>query len=326
MTQPALEVALQRAAMVCSLIQGEVLSLGDACITLADAGNPLSAAAVRVATEGGVHSGMICVPQDGVDDVVLLSQTCDLQATTATEYHCLVAPVMSVSAPRAHEAWRGRRPAEAGLPWIDQESVADLSRITTIERSLLVGVLSRGRPRNLNESLHFSQTVARYLTRPALPDHINEVLSPFLARMKERYDRQSPEGRCMHRVSEMRLEGMPDIEAIDTALKVLMVFEEPELPPLPQGSRLDDDRIDQLVSRGYAAAAEAVEAATDAVHKREAWTALSECWVQPSIEMAAQTPSVGSVDVEVLSGEEFSYARSLNAPILDYSYLSTRAA
>ena len=39
---------------------------------------------------------------------------------------------------------------------------------------------------------------------------------------------------------------------------------------------------------------------------------------------AAQTEDLGSVEANVLNGEELSYARSRNTPVLDLQYLSTR--
>jgi hypothetical protein len=73
-------------------------------------------------------------------------------------------------------------------------------------------------------------------------------------------------------------------------------------------------------------AAEAVEGASNPASKREAWMALAACWIQPSQARIANFLGVGSVGVAVLNGEELTYARSLNAPILDVRYLSTRAA
>ena len=97
MTQLTLiESALQRAAVVSSLLQGEVLGVADACVVLAEASAPLSAEAADIAVSAGTGSGLIVVPH-AVDDVVLLTQTCDLQFTTAAEHRCLVAPVMHVS-------------------------------------------------------------------------------------------------------------------------------------------------------------------------------------------------------------------------------------
>jgi hypothetical protein len=54
--------------------------------------------------------------------------------------------------------------------------------------------------------------------------------------------------------------------------------------------------------------------------------ALAECWIKPSVDLAPTVDGVGSVVISVLNGEELSYARSLNAPILDLRYLSSRAA
>ncbi len=165
MTQLTLiESALQRAAAVSSLLQGEVLGVADACVVLAEASAPLSSEAADIAASEDIRSGLIVVPH-AVDDVVLLTQTCDLQFTTAAEHRCLVAPVIHVSERFAYEAWRGRRPGFAGLPWVGLTAVADLSRITTVERSVLVTAVSRGRPHTLRERLHFAETVGRYLQR-----------------------------------------------------------------------------------------------------------------------------------------------------------------
>ena len=94
-----------------------------------------------------------------------------------------------------------------------------------------------GRPRTLREQLHFAETISRYLTRPALPDPVNEVLSPFVKRIAEKHDRESAEGRCAHKVSELRVEATPDIDHEEPALNVLMILEEDELPLLPEGSK-----------------------------------------------------------------------------------------
>lgn len=326
MTQPTLlEAALQRAAAVSSFIQGEALGAADACVVLAEAAAPLSPEAVELAANEGIAGGLITVPHV-VDDVVLLTQTCDLQLTTPDEHRCLVAPVTRVTAKVAYEALRGRRPGLAGLPWVDPTAVADLSRITTVERSVIVGAVSRGRPRTPGERFHFAETISRYLTRPALSDPINAVLSPFVKRIAEKHDKQSAEGRCAHKVSELRLEATPDIDHEKPALNVLVILEEDELTKLPAGALVDDARVDELIVAGRDAAAEAVHRAGDPVAKREAWTALAECWIKPSVDLAPTLDGVGSVEISVLNGEELSYARSLNAPILDLRYLSTRAA
>lgn len=327
MTYPAaLDESLERASIVRGLIQGEVLPLPDACVVLANAAAPLSPAAAAAARESGVSEGPVYVPQDGVESVVLLTQTCDLQETTASEHLCLVAPVIQVTETAAYEALRGRRPPWVGLPWVDSTSVGDLTRITAVERSLVAGLRSLGRPRGPQERQHLGDMIGRFLSRSALPDDVNMALKPLAALIQKRHDKNSPEGHCWNIVDELRVEATPDLDADEMALTVLVVLPEIELPLMPSGAQLDHDRIDDLISAGAGAASRAVQEASDVVAKREAWTALAECWVAVTQDAAGRVAGIETVDIEVLSAEELSYARSRNAPLLDLRYLTTRAA
>lgn len=327
MTETTLvEESLHRAAgAVAGLIQGEVLAVPDACVVIADASAPLSDDTVREAREAGVADGLIVVPQPGVDAVALLTQTCDLQETTDKEHTCLVAPIVKVSPVEARAALRGQGMSFAALPWVDDVSVADLSRITTVERSVLVDVVSLGRPGTPEERLNFSERVIRYLTRPALPDPINVALRPLVSTIKRRHGKDSAEGRCANRVQELRLEATPSLDDPEPALEVLVVLEEAELPTVSVG-RVRQGAVDALIEQGSASAATAVEAADGPVSKREAWTALAECWIDEARRGAVDVEGVDAVQITVLNGEELSYARSLSAPILDLIYLSTKVA
>jgi hypothetical protein len=148
----------------------------------------------------------------------------------------------------------------------------------------------------------------------------------IVGRIAEKHDRESAEGRCAHKVSELRLEATPGIDHEEPALNVLMILDEDELPRLPKGAYIDDHQIDRLIGAGRTLAAEAVHQAGDPVAKREAWMALAECWIKPAVDLVPTVDGVGSVEITVMNGEELSYARSLSAPILDLRYLTTRAA
>jgi hypothetical protein len=327
MTQPAHRgpygSALERAAAVANLIQGEVLAIADTCAVVGDAAAPLSDEVAAQAEQSGMTTGLVAAGV-AADEVVLLTQTCDLQVTNERECRCLVVPVRKVHPPFAREAARGRRPGYVALPWLDDRSVADLGLVTTVERSVLVGALSMARPRTPTERLHFADMVARSITRPALPNDINDVLAPFLKRIADRHDKNSAEGRCLERVMEFRLEATPDVDAPAPALTVLMIIEETDLPSGLPGAEIDDDRVDILKDAGIAASAQAVLDAATPMESREAWTALGELWIQPAVEMASAGSAVGSINVVALNGEELSYARSRNTPVLDLRYLSTR--
>lgn len=326
MTVPALEASLRRASAVQGLVQGEVLPLQDACVVLADASAPLSNAAAAAATGAGLSSGLVYVPQDNVENVVLLTQTCDLQETNAGEFLCLVAPVIQVSEKVAYEALRGRRPPLVGLPWVDSTSVGDLTRITAVERSLVVGLTSLGRPRSPAARQHLGDLIGRFLSRPALPDHVSQVLRPMGELIQKRHDKHSPEGACWRLVTELRVEASPDLDAADLALNVLVVVSEVELPALRPEVRVSNSHVDELIAAGVDAAAKAVHAAQDGLAKRESWTALAECWVAAIQDGVADVPGIDALEITVLSDEELSYARSRNAPLLDLRYLTTRAA
>jgi hypothetical protein len=123
----------------------------------------------------------------------------------------------------------------------------------------------------------------------------------------------------------VRLEATPHLEAPTPALNVLLVIQTADLLPLPTGERLSNERIDALVLSGIDPAARAVlGAGIDPVDSREAWTALAELWLKPSVEALVNEPLVGSLTIEVMNGKELDYERSVEAPALDVHYLSTR--
>jgi hypothetical protein len=318
--------ALARAQAVSGLSQGEVLRIPDFVVWVGDSAWPLTEATEAAAQEVDANGGLVLVPE-AIDLGVLLTQTCDLQRTTLGTPFCQLAPVIEADPGFVREVSRGRRPGYVWLPWHNPETaIGDLSRITTVERSLLVSTPRLGHPRTTIESLHFAESVSRHFTRAAIPDPVSEVLRPFLSRMKERHDRQSPEGRCIAKVANLRLEGVPDLAAEIPDIVVLLVLDESDLPS-PVGSvDVSDERIDALIAAGLDAATRRTLEAREPVELREAWTALAELWLRPSVEAAGESPEIGSLQVEVLNGEELSFARSRKAPELDLAYLTTRAA
>lgn len=324
MSHPAaLDAALAHASAVALLMQGEVLRAEDICLAVANAAQPLTEEARESAEAADAIDGEVVV---GVvsDAVVLLTQTCDLQETKGGKLHCLVAPVVRVPAQVAREAAAWRQLGLVPLPWIDDATVADVTRITTVERSVLVGRESLGRPRANAEELKFAEALTRYLNRPANPDDVNDVLRPFVKRIKDRHDRQSDEGQVLRLVSDVRIEAAPNMDDPAPALSVLLLVEDSDLPSLAPGEELSQNVIDELRSRGLAAACKSVLEAPGPLAKREAFTAVAELWLEPSLAVVNDFDGVGSLEIQVLNGEDLSYARARNAPPLDVQYLTSR--
>jgi hypothetical protein len=316
--------ALVRAAAVQNLIQGEVLELPDACVVLADAEWPLDAASADAAA--AQNNEGVAVVGRAADIFVLLTQTCDLQHTDEESYLCQIAPVFECAPELAHSVERGRRPGLAAVPWFSDGHVADLALITTVERSLIVEKPSLARPQTAQERLHFAEAVSRHFTRAALPDPVCLVLAPFLERIKEKQGRKSEEGQCIQRIATLRVEASPDLDAPAPNLTLLIVLDDPHLPPLPDGDEIDQSRVDALVARSTQDVAKEIVRSRDPLRIREGWYALAEKWIQRCVEIAAATEDVGAIDVEVLSGRELDFTRARNAPELDLAYMSTRAA
>lgn len=308
-----------------AMIQGEVLDLADACVVLADAAAPMDELSRAVQQEIGIDTGLMTVPHP-VDQVAMLTQTCDLQETTDEEHHCQVAPVLIKHPTFVREASRGHRPGYAALPWIGDDRVVDLSRITTLERAVVVDKPTIGRPRTAQERLDFAEAVNRHLTRVALDPEIVAVLHPFLSKIKARAGKNSDEGRCLDHVEEFRLDADPDLDDPSPALTVLVVLRGENLPRLPRGVTVDDERVDAVQASGIAGACRAILTANTELALREAWTALAELWIEPAVDAAEQEPRVGSIFVEVVNEEELTYGRSRRSPVLDLRYLSTRPA
>ena len=188
MTEPgeSREEALRRAASVASFVQGEVLEVPDVCVVVVDLAWPLDDSSAAMATSEGGDLAVVPAPSESV---VLLTQTCDLQRTTPESRFCQVAPVTNGSPAFARQVHRGYWPGWVDLPWHWPTSVADLFQITTLERSVLVGVASRGRPGTPWQRAHVAERVGRHFSRAALPDAVSAALRPFVDRIKKKYDK-----------------------------------------------------------------------------------------------------------------------------------------
>lgn len=316
---------LERASAVADFIQGEILDgLPDSCVIVSDLEWPLCEASAALAEEepGG---GMATVPLSS-DLVVLLTQTCDLQRTSRDSYFCQVARVVRRDENFAKQAAHGYRPGWVDLPWHSSTSVANLAEITTFERSLLVGTTSVARPAGAKARLHFGEMVSRHFARFAFPDHVSDAMDPLMDHINDKFDKKSPEGVCAATVGTIRLEANPDFDASCPDLRVIFVLKSEDLPGITVGqmSNLDSRAIDDFYSFGKEAVAQSILDEIDPIKKREMWTALAELWVEPCREAASDFDDVGDIDVLVINDDEFSFARSLNAPELDLAYLTSR--
>jgi hypothetical protein len=302
-------------------VQGAVFELSDSGLILARCNSPLGE---QLELDGSRDS--IVAARTTSDHVVMLTQTCDLQRTTRDSLFFQISPVQVVAESQAHAIGRGRSPGWVGLPWHAEGAVADLSQITTVDRSVLLGPPISSRPRTPQEEFHFAESVSRHFSRAALPDSIAIALRPLLTRMRDRNDKASEEGMCIREVASIRVEANPGFDDAEPDVNVIFVLDEDDLASLPRDVELDMDLIDSLANQpDRAVVARQAFYETDALLKRSAWLALVEQWLAPCKEaVESQSLALGSLSGEVCNGEELSFARSRNAPEIDLAYLTSR--
>lgn len=306
------------------LRQGDVLKLAIAeTVLIADLDRPLSGAAIEESAAGG--TGIQIVPVEA-PHVVLLTQTCDLQRTGTGQLLAIVAVVVERSPTDASLAWRGNLPRLAGLPWLSPTAVADLSNVTTVERSLLIGAQRIATP-SVHDRTQFSEIAGRFYHRPAIPDQVVKALEPLQTKAKDKHDSShSAVGRRFNDLYEVRILLEPDADHPSPDMTLLFLLEQEHLPPLPPGVDYDDAAVDRLLRQSdIDSVSQAIEATKDALEVRQLWWAWAEFWARKVRAKAATLEGVGDIAVEIWNISEISYQRASSAALLDLGYLTTRA-
>lgn len=318
--------AVTRAGAAARLFgQGDVLELPIAeTVFIADLDRPLSLAAIESAAAGG--TGIQVVPV-AAPRVVLLTQTCDLQRTGAGQLFAGVAIVEERDPSTATRAWRGNLPRLAGLPWLSPAAVADLSNVTTIERSVLIDARLVATP-DAHQRTQFGEILGRYYHRPAIPDQVISALQPLQSKARDKHDKaESAVGRRFNDLHEIRILLEPEVDDPRPDVTLLFLLEATDLPPLPPGVDVQHDEVDDLVRRrDIEWVSEAIEVTSAALELRRLWWAWAEFWASKVRMKAATQDGVGEIAVEVWSIGEISYERVAAAALLDLGYLSTRAS
>lgn len=307
------------------LRQGDVLELPIAeTVLIADLDRPLSGAALEESAAGG--TGIQIVPV-AAPRVVLLTQTCDLQRTGSGQLLAIVAVVDERDSTDASRAWRGNLPRLAGLPWLSPTGVADLSNVTTIERSLLIGATRIATP-DAHQRAQFSEILGRFYHRPAIPDQIVNALEPLQTKAKDKHDStKSAVGRRFNDLYEIRILLEPDVDDPCPDVTLLFLLEKADLPPLPRGADIDDDAVSNLLrGNDIDSLSKAIDDTEGAIETRHLWWAWAEYWAGKVRAKASALKNVGEIAIEVWSTSEISYERVSAAMPLDLSYLSTRTS
>lgn len=184
--------------------QGDVARDAEAFVHVADLTVPLTD--VAAAADG---ENVVVVPYT-IEGVVVLSQTCDIVRGCTLQPFVEVAPLVEVPEKEAHEIVRGYRPGYAIVPSLrEQRLVADLSRVMTVEKSVVAAWTRTPGCLTDEHTRTFGAALARKRARFAFPDDFNALMKKLQSRMTDKHEKQSEEGRALRALREIRVTASP---------------------------------------------------------------------------------------------------------------------
>lgn len=189
--------------------QGDVARDAEVFVHVADVRLPLSE--VAASAEG---ESVVVIPYT-IEGIVVLSQTCDIVRSCTSQPFVEVAPLVEVPEKEAHEIDRGYRPSYATVASLrEQRLVADLSRVMTVEKSVVAAWTRTPGCLTDEHARSFAATLARKRARFAFPDDFNALVKKLQSRIMDKHERQSDEGRALRALREIRVTASPSWDAV----------------------------------------------------------------------------------------------------------------
>ncbi len=191
-----------------------------------DPANPATEAGQIAAANGADLAEALVV------GLAVTSQTCDIVRDDPASPFIEVSPLINVSDPEYDQIAKKMRPRYAVVPALAKDRlVADLSRTMTVEKAVVVrwdrvpGWTEDGETRD------FAEALARKRSRPAFPDDFVRLVGGLQARIKEKHNRNSPEGAALQSLREIRVQGTPSWRGAQVRLHFWFISREPKVEP-----------------------------------------------------------------------------------------------
>ena len=167
---------------------------------------------------------------DGVDlqetlvpGFVVLTQTCDVVRSSVDRPELEVSPLVKVAPEHLHEIRKGYRPRYAYVASVAaSDLVADLDRVMTVDKSVAAAWPRTQGYTSEADGRAFAIAIGRKRTRYAFPDDFVEHVRKLHARITDKHGRESPEGRALRALREIRVMAAPSWD--DTAVSLTYWF------------------------------------------------------------------------------------------------------
>ncbi len=253
------------------------------------------------------------------NESVLLTQTCDVVRPVADRPFVQVAPLIRITDGAVAARCRdGAQPRYAWVPAAGEDAFADLDRIQTIKKDLLVTLEHIPGVTNDDERRIFARAIARKIERFAFPDDLALSLKKLRDRIIRKWDKpESAEGRALQQVLQIRASSHPDWREPAISVHLVFIVEigvlpkfDEHAPPDPAAVPADDVNPSDV--------AQSLEDATDPAERAMLWSALGNAWAA----CCTPTGTVTEVTGEVVGADEYTIDRFWDSSPLDFDYLS----
>ncbi len=186
---------------------------------------PLTADGAIAATDGFDNA------ETEVVGFMVVTQTCDIVRQCVHRPFVEVCPLVEVDEQHHTQIERGNRPNYAVVPALRAPLlVADLDRVMTVEKSVLVRWDRVSGYQTDAEMRRLSLALARKRARTAFPDDFVRFANPLKERMLEKHDRNSEEGRALRALREIRIRAEPSWNAESVRLFFWLVRDDDASP------------------------------------------------------------------------------------------------
>ena len=273
---------------------------------------PLTAAAARA----GAGPTAIREP---LGRAVIVSQTCEVVRSCQQRAFVHIAEVVTLEGAVLDEAKRGWRPQYVAVPWAGDDQFVDLELQGAVEKSVLLGAGRIASCPAAGMAMRFSSGLARHRSRFAFPDDLTPTLTPLVNRFREKAGKDTPQGRRIDEIFEIRASATPDWNAEAISVELIFLITPDSLPsdPLPDDpptklleeiGNLDAQRLAELLD----------DTSIDPARRNALWQRLVDAW---SLR-AKPTGIVQEVTALAVPVNEFGRLDQMTAPELDLDYLS----
>ena len=206
---------------------------------LADLDRPLSELAQSMAQDISSEPEQgLTVIQSAPRGIVIVTQTCDVVRSWQDRPFIEVSPLIPVTGEILEQVRKLSRPRYAYVPGVAHLGlVADLDLTMTLEKAIVARLTRIPGCRTDQEVREFADALARKRARFAFPDDFVEAFRPIQQRLKQKHNKESPEGRLTQALREIRVRAVPGWDEPKVALSFLFLLEEGEATVTPEHSK-----------------------------------------------------------------------------------------